>query len=84
MINNIISNISSKISYINSKMPTDLPGSISGGIFGRELLIKSLSLDTKEEDSNATVGLKTAANLAIRLSSIAFSLYKHFQLLSLL
>ncbi|NGX52708.1 MAG: hypothetical protein KR126chlam5_01011 [Candidatus Anoxychlamydiales bacterium] len=75
MLNNIISNVSSEISYINSKIPANLLGAISGGIFGRELLIKSLSLDTSEEDSKVTVGLKTAANLVIRSSSIAFSLY---------
>jgi hypothetical protein len=67
--NNIVSNIS-------SKMPTDfLPGAVSGGILGRELLIKSLSWNTNEEDSALKVGAKTVANFAVRSSSIAFSPY---------
>jgi len=74
MFNNIIS-------YAKSMVSKDIaPGVISGGIFGRELLIKTLSLDTCETDSNAVVGLKTAANLVIRASSIAFSPYNPLSL----
>lgn len=74
--------MASFVSDISSRFP--LPGFFSGGILARESLIHHLpipsflgfdSLDTKEDDSNLQVGLKTLVNAVIRVSSVTLSPY---------